>query len=88
MATLEWGFSKTVTQGVDVGLIGYYQQQVTEDSGTGASSDLSHVVGVGPEVNVFWKTIGLFTSLRYAYEADVKDRPQGHTVTLTLTKRF
>lgn len=88
MATLEWGFGKNFAHCVDVGLIGYYQQQVTEDSGTGASSDLSHVLGVGPEVNVFWQKIGLFTSLRYAYEADVKDRPQGHTIVLTLTKGF
>ena len=88
MATLEWGFSKTVMPGVDVGLTGYYQQQITEDSGPLASTDLSHVVGVGPEVNVFWQKLGLFTSLRYAYEADAKDRPQGHTITLTLTRRF
>ncbi len=88
MGTLEWGFSKTVTPGVEVGLTGYYQQQVTEDSGPSASTDLSHVVGVGPEVNVFWQKLGLFTSLRYAYEADAKDRPQGHTITLTLTRRF
>jgi hypothetical protein len=88
MATLEWGFSKSVAPGVDVGLIGYYQQQITEDSGSVASHDLSHVVGVGPEVSVLWAKLGLFTSLRYVYEADVKDRPQGHTITLTLTKRF
>jgi hypothetical protein len=88
MGTLEWGVSKTVTQGVDVGLIGYYQQQITKDSGTGASTDLSNVVGIGPEVNVFWSKIGLFTSLRYAYEVTAHDRPQGQLITLTLTKRF
>jgi hypothetical protein len=46
------------------------------------------VVGVGPEVSAFWPKIGLFTSLRYAYEADAANRPQGHTITLTLTKIF
>jgi hypothetical protein len=46
------------------------------------------VVGVGPEVSAFWAKLGLFTSLRYVYEADAKDRPQGHTITLTLTKGF
>lgn len=88
MATLEWGLSKTVASGVDVGLTGYYQQQVTEDDGAGASTDLAHVVGVGPEISVLWSKIGVISTLRYAYEADVKDRPQGHTITLTLTKRF
>jgi len=88
MATLEWGLSKTVMPGVDVGVIGYYQQQVTEDDGAGASTDLAHVVGVGPEVSVMWSKIGMISTLRYVYEADAKDRPQGHTITLTLTKRF
>ena len=88
MTTLEWGLSKNFLHSVDVGLIGYYQQQITADSGTFAATALSHVVGVGPEVNVFWQKIGLFTSLRYVYEADAKDRPQGHTITLTLTRRF
>lgn len=88
MFTMEWGLSKTVCQGVDVGVIGYYQQLVTEDDGTGASTDLSHVVAVGPEVNAFWPKLGLFTSLRYAIEVDAKDRPQGQTVVLTLTKPF
>jgi hypothetical protein len=88
MYSLEWGVSKTVTQGVDVGLVGYWQQETTEDSGVHAATALSHVVGVGPEVSVLWEKIGLISTLRYVYEADAKDRPQGHTVTLTLTKRF
>ena len=88
MGTLDWGISKSVAPGVDVGLVGYYQQQITKDSGAGASTERSHVVGVGPEVSVFWQKPALFTSLRYVYEADAKDRPQGHTITLTLTKPF
>jgi hypothetical protein len=88
MATLEWGVSKNFSHFIDVGLVGYYQQQITEDDGKNAATALSHVVGVGPEVNVFWQKIGLFSSLRYVYEADSRDRPQGHTITLTLTKIF
>jgi hypothetical protein len=88
MYSLEWGLSKTVAPGVDVGVVGYWQQETTEDSGPKAATALSHVVGVGPEVSVLWEKIGLVTSLRYVYEADAKDRPQGHTVTLTLTKGF
>jgi hypothetical protein len=30
----------------------------------------------------------LITSLRYAYEFAAVERPEGHLVTLTLTKRF
>jgi hypothetical protein len=85
---MEWGIGKSVAQGVDVGMVGYYQQQTTEDSGAGAATSLAHVVGIGPEISVMWEKIGLISTLRYVYEADAKDRPQGHTVTLTLTKRF
>jgi hypothetical protein len=88
MYSLEWGLSKTVAQGVDLGLVGYYQQETTEDSGKGAATALSNVVGVGPEVSVLWEKIGLISSLRYVYEVSAKDRPQGQTVVLTLTKRF
>jgi hypothetical protein len=88
MLSMEWAVSKTVAQGVDVGLAGSYQQEVTKDSGAGAATALSHEVGVGPEVSVLWEKIGLFSSLRYLYEVDAKDRPQGHIIELTLTKRF
>jgi hypothetical protein len=88
MFTMEWGVSKSVCKEADLGVVGYYQQQVTKDSGTGAATAMAHVVGIGPEVKAFWPQLGLFTSLRYVYEADAKDRPQGHTITLTLTKGF
>lgn len=89
MLTMEWGLSKSVMQGVDVGVVGYYQQLVTKDTGgTSASPHFSHVVAVGPEVNAFWPKIGLFSSLRYEVEVDAANRPQGQTVVLTLTKPF
>jgi hypothetical protein len=71
-----------------VGLAGYWQQETTEDSGKGAATALSHTVALGPEVSVLWEKIGLISSLRYEYEVDVKDRPDGQAVVLTLTKRF
>ncbi|MGA2246139.1 MAG: transporter [Verrucomicrobiota bacterium] len=88
MYSLEWGLGKTVCHGVDVGLAGYWQQETTEDSGKGAATALSHTVALGPEVSVLWEKIGLISSLRYEYEVDVKDRPDGQAVVLTLTKRF
>ena len=88
MLTMEWGLSKAVAQGIDLGVVGYYQQLVTKDTGTGASPHFSHVVAVGPEINAFWPKIGLFSSLRYEVEVDAANRPQGQTVVLTLTKPF
>ncbi|MCX6895636.1 MAG: transporter [Verrucomicrobia bacterium] len=86
--TLEWGISKSIKPTIDVGVVGYYQLQTTKDSGAGASDNRDEVVAVGPEVNVFWPSVKLFTSLRYNYELMAKDRPQGHTIALTLTKIF
>ena len=88
MWTPEWGASKTVYEGIDVGLIGYYQDLITHDSGVNAARVGSHVTGVGPEVSALIKPLGMFGSLRYAYEVDAANRPQGQTITLTLTKPF
>ena len=86
--TLEWGISKSVKPTIDLGLVGYCQLQTTTDSGAGASGEHDQALGFGPEVNAFWPSLGLFTSLRYTYEVQAKDRPQGQTFVLTLTKVF
>ena len=88
--TLEAGIGKTVIKNLDVGVIGYYQQQTTTDSGAKAGLDtlLDRKFGVGPEVSGFCPALGIFASLRYAYEFEARDRPQGQLIELTLTKRF
>jgi hypothetical protein len=86
--TVEGGLSYGVTKTVDIGAIGYYQQQVTEDSGPGASSERDRVAGIGPEVSAFFPSVMLGVSLRYAYEFMAESRLQGNTVTLTITKKF
>jgi hypothetical protein len=88
MYSLEWGLGRSVAKGVDVGLVGYYQQEVTQDDGPHAATALSHVVAIGPEVSVVWEKIDLISTLRYEYEVNAKDRPQGQAVVLTLTRRF
>ena len=91
--TLEWAASKTIVDHVNVGLSGYYQQQVT-DTETPASisnSYLNHLVdvaGIGPEIGVTIPQWGLAASLRYAYEFTSNDRPEGNQITLTLRKTF
>ena len=87
--TLEWGVSKNLAKVIDVGAVGYFQQKVTSDHGNylyKKPRDL--VAAVGPEVNVAFPKPMLFISLRYLYEFEAENRAQGHTVSLTLTKRF
>lgn len=86
--SFEWGVSKTFKKVYEVGVVGYWQQQTTKDEGTGASTALDSVVAIGPEISIACPKMMLFTSLRYNYEITSQDRPQGHTITLTLTKRF
>jgi hypothetical protein len=86
--TLEWGISYAYTKTIDLGVVGYYQEQVTEDSGQGSSSARDRVAGVGPEVSVFYPEIMLGWSLRYVYEFMAESRLQGNTFALTITKRF
>ncbi len=87
--TLEWGVSKTLQKVIDVGVVGYYQQKVTDDSGPIAFvMPQDRVAAVGPEINVAFPKPMLFVSCRYLYEFMVENRAEGHTVALTLTKRF
>lgn len=86
--TLEWGVSRTLTPTLDVGLIGYYQQQVTTDSGNSPSHERDRVVGAGPEIAMAHPSWKLSWSLRYAYEFMAESRLQGHTGALTITKAF
>jgi hypothetical protein len=85
--TLEWGVSKTVAKFYDLGVVGYYQQQVTPTSGLPASAR-NRVAAIGPEISVVCPKCMTFVSLRYDYEFMAEDRAQGHTFCLTVTKKF
>jgi hypothetical protein len=86
--TLEWGVSKTVAKVIDVGGVGNFQQQVTTDSGPGASGLRDHVAAIGPEISVAFPKQMLFVSFRYLYEFAADNRAQGNTLALTFTKRL
>jgi hypothetical protein len=88
--TLEWGISKTCCKTIDLGLAGYYQEKVTGDTGSNPAGLTPHnqVAAIGPEVVFTFPSAMLFVSLRYDYEFMAENRAQGHTVALTLTKRF
>ena len=86
--TVEGGLSYGVSKTMDVGAIGYYQQKVTEDSGSGASGARDRVAAIGPEISAFFPSAMLGLSFRYAYEFMAENRLQGNTFTLTVTKRF
>ena len=88
--TLEWGISKTVCKTIDLGVAGYYQEKVTGDRGSNPAGLTPHnqVAAIGPEVVFAFPSSMFFVSCRYDYEFMAENRAQGHTVALTLTKRF
>jgi len=86
--TLEWGVGYGVSKTFEAGLVGYYQQQVTTDDGSGSTDNRDRVAAVGPEVNLLCTRLGVNTSIRYLYEFMAEDRLQGHTVAVVFTKRF
>jgi len=85
--TIEGGLSKSLSKSVELGAIGYAQAKVTHDSGP-ASSLRDSIAGIGPELSVLIPGIDLFASIRYAFEFAASDRPEGHLVNITFTKRF
>jgi hypothetical protein len=86
----EWGIGKTLARIWDVGLAGYCQWQVTDDSGSDALDKSVHdrIFAVGPEVTVFIPPAKSFLSLRSLWEFEAIDRTEGHVIALTLTRAF
>jgi hypothetical protein len=88
--TVEGGLSYAISKTFDIGAVGYYQQQVTGDTGQPAALQRPHgqVAAIGPEISAFFPQWMLGVSLRYEYEFMAQSRFEGNTVTLTVTKRF
>jgi hypothetical protein len=89
--TLEFGVARTLKPGMDLGLVGYWQQQVNDDSAPGFSADPTkhdRVWALGPEITAVCPKLAGQFSLRYLREFSAQQRPEGNTVTLTFTRRF
>jgi hypothetical protein len=88
--SVEWGVGKKFGT-ANVGISGYAQWQVTNDTGADANYDASlrdRVFGVGPEIQYFFPEYGFGFQLRHWREFGAKDRSEGSITTLTLVKPF
>ena len=49
---LDWGASQFISKNVHIGLVGYYFQQITDDSGPGAKLGgfRGQAIGLGPQI--------------------------------------
>ncbi|MBR0692269.1 transporter [Bradyrhizobium lablabi] len=85
---LDWGLSQFVAKNVHVGLAGYYFQQLTGDSGAGATlGDFKgRVLGIGPQVGfIFPVAEGYqgYLNLRGYKDFAAENRPDGWTAWAT-----
>jgi hypothetical protein len=86
---VDWAASQFLTKQVHIGLVGYYFQQLTGDSGSGATLGAfkSRVAGVGPQVGFIFPLGAqqLYINLKGFKEFDAQNRPEGWNAWLTLS---
>jgi hypothetical protein len=85
---LDWAASQFLSEKTHVGLVGYFYQQLSGDSGAGATlGDFkSRVYAIGPQVGYFFP-VGAqkwYVNLKGYYEFDASNRPEGWNAWLTL----
>lgn len=86
---LEWAASKSLNKNISVGLVGYYYQQLTDDTGTGAvlgpfkgrALALGGTIGYNFEVG----KLPISTRLKVYREFDVQNRMEGTAGYLTVS---
>lgn len=87
-AHIDLSASHFFTATTHAGLVGYYFEQVTGDSGSGAvlGDFKSRVAGIGPQAGHFFK-VGdelWYANIKGYYEFDAKNRPEGWNMWVSL----
>jgi hypothetical protein len=85
---LDVAASQFLSDQVHVGLVGYFYQQLSGDSGSGATlGDFkSRIAAVGPQLGYFFAVGGRkwYLNIKSYYEFSAKNRPEGWNTWLTL----
>ena len=86
---LEWAASKSLTKEVSLGLVGYYYQQLTGDTGTGAvlGPFKGRAVALGGTIGYTFEAgkLPISTRLKVYREFDVQNRMEGTAGYLTVS---
>jgi hypothetical protein len=84
---LDWGVSQFLTKQWQVGLVGYFYEQLTGDSGCAPvlCPFKSRVIGIGPQIGYIFPVGGMqgYLNLKGYGEFDNENRPAGWNVWLT-----
>ena len=84
----EWAAVQHFNEQFDAGLVGYYYDQVTGDSGAGATSDFKgRALAVGATIGWNFKAgeVPISTRLKYYHEFATENRAEGDVVFLSLS---
>jgi hypothetical protein len=88
-AHLDWAMSPYVSDILHIGAVGYFYNQLTGDSGAGATLGefKSRVAGVGPQIGFFLPMANRegYLNLRGYYEFDAKNRLSGWNAYITFS---
>ena len=86
---IDWAASQFLTKQWQVGLVGYFYNQLTADSGClpQLCPFKSQVAGIGPQIGYIFPVAGMqgYLNLKGYGEFDGDDRPHGWNVWLTLS---
>ncbi|KAA3503965.1 transporter [Rhizobium rhizogenes] len=84
----EWAAVQHFNEQFDAGLVGYYYNQVTGDSGAGATSDFKgRAVAIGATIGWTFKAgeLPISTRIKYFHEFSTENRAEGDAVFLTVS---
>ncbi|EJT01965.1 transporter [Rhizobium sp. CCGE 510] len=84
----EWAAVQHFNEQFDAGLVGYYYDQVTGDSGAGARSDFKgRVAAIGATIGWTFKAgeVPISTRIKYFHEFAAENRAEGDAVFLTVS---
>jgi hypothetical protein len=85
----DWGASHFLTKQLQLGVVGYYYQQVTDDSGgpPALGGFRSRVVGVGPQIGFLFPAGDMqgYVNLKGYKEFAAENRPDGWNTWLTIS---
>ena len=86
---VDGGAAQFLSEQTLIGVVGYYYQQLTGDSGSGAQlGDFeSRVAGIGPQLGYFFPLGGsmAYLSLKGYYEFAAENRPEGWNAWVTVS---
>ena len=85
---LDWGASQFLSEQWHVGLVGYFYNQVSGDSGDGArlGAFKSRVAGIGPQAGYVFKMgeMQAYLNLKAYWEFNARNRTEGWNAWVTL----